>query len=241
MTTRRISSTADVKLALAWLKRHGTQTARTAMARYNIPSDHAFGVPMNQVQRLAKQIGRSHETAAVPLGQRLVRSAAPCGLCRRPCGWSRRLRWIVGAETSTTGPCATPVCFVLFDRTPHAWGKVEQWARRRDEFGKRAAFALLWGLTVHDKSAGDEPFVRGLRLVERAASDERHLRRQGGEHGAACHREAQPGTERRGVDGGSTADCLRGRSRTDSGEGRRQRAHRASQSFGASSTPRPRC
>lgn len=39
---------------------------------------------------------------------------------------------------------------------------------------KRAAFALLWGLTVHDKAAGDEPFLQGLALVERAATDERH-------------------------------------------------------------------
>jgi 3-methyladenine DNA glycosylase AlkD len=66
-------------------------------------------------------------------------------------------------------------CFALFDRTPHAWRKVAQWARRRDEFGKRAAFALLWSLTVHDRRAGDEPFARGLRLIEQAATDERNF------------------------------------------------------------------
>ncbi len=48
------------------------------------------------------------------------------------------------------------VCFHLFDRTPHAWGKVEKWSRRRDEFGKRAAFALLACLALHDKKTGDE-------------------------------------------------------------------------------------
>jgi 3-methyladenine DNA glycosylase AlkD len=67
------------------------------------------------------------------------------------------------------------VCFALFDRTPHAWRKVEQWSRRRDEFAKRAAFALLWGLTVHDKGADDALFARGLLLVEREATDERHF------------------------------------------------------------------
>ena len=36
-----------------------------------------------------------------------------------------------------------------------------------DEFGKRAAFALLWGLTVHDKRADDESFLQALLLVER--------------------------------------------------------------------------
>jgi len=65
--------------------------------------------------------------------------------------------------------------FNLFDRTPHAWTKVAQWSTRRNEFEKRAAFALLWSLTVHDKSAADEAFERGLVLVEREADDQRHF------------------------------------------------------------------
>jgi len=72
------------------------------------------------------------------------------------------------------GICDT-ACFHLFDRTPHAWSKVEQWARSDEEFVKRTAFALLWSLTVHDKNAGDKPFVHGLLLIERAATDERHF------------------------------------------------------------------
>ena len=40
---------------------------------------------------------------------------------------------------------------------------------------KRAAFALLWGLTVHDKHSDDAPFLESLRFVESAAEDERHF------------------------------------------------------------------
>jgi 3-methyladenine DNA glycosylase AlkD len=65
--------------------------------------------------------------------------------------------------------------FNLFDRTPHAWAKVTEWSARRGEFEKRTAFALLWSLTVHDKTAGNEPFLHGLGLIERAAVDERHF------------------------------------------------------------------
>ena len=67
------------------------------------------------------------------------------------------------------------ICFNLFDRTPHAWAKVAQWSGKRSEFEKRAAFALLWSLTVHDKHAGNEQFVQGLALIERAAADERNF------------------------------------------------------------------
>jgi 3-methyladenine DNA glycosylase AlkD len=52
---------------------------------------------------------------------------------------------------------------------------VAQWAPRRGEFVRRAAFALLWGLTVHDREASDARFVRGLRLIEQFAGDERNF------------------------------------------------------------------
>jgi 3-methyladenine DNA glycosylase AlkD len=64
---------------------------------------------------------------------------------------------------------------VLFDRTRHAWAKVHEWARLKPEFEKRGAFALLWGLTVHDKQSGDELFLEGLKLIEAAAEDERNF------------------------------------------------------------------
>jgi 3-methyladenine DNA glycosylase AlkD len=65
--------------------------------------------------------------------------------------------------------------FNLFDRSPHAWSKVAQWSRKRDEFEKRTAFALLWSLTVHDKRAADDAFIGGLKLIEREAEDDRNF------------------------------------------------------------------
>ena len=65
--------------------------------------------------------------------------------------------------------------FVLWDRTPHAWGKVREWSGRKEEFVKRAAFAMLASLTVHDKKAPDEPYLAGLKLVEREAVDDRNF------------------------------------------------------------------
>jgi 3-methyladenine DNA glycosylase AlkD len=66
-------------------------------------------------------------------------------------------------------------CFKLFDRSPHAWAKIAAWAALNDEFGRRAAFALLACLALHDKMADDQPFLDGLALVERAASDGRNF------------------------------------------------------------------
>ncbi|MEO5778671.1 MULTISPECIES: DNA alkylation repair protein [Arthrobacter] len=67
------------------------------------------------------------------------------------------------------------VCFTLFDKAPAAWSMVEPWANNDGEFTKRAGFALLWALALHDKSADDERFGNALALIDANASDPRHL------------------------------------------------------------------
>jgi 3-methyladenine DNA glycosylase AlkD len=56
---------------------------------------------------------------------------------------------------------------------------VSAWSRKTDEFGKRASFALLASLAGHDKTSDDRRFLDGLRLVERAATDDRNFVKKG--------------------------------------------------------------
>jgi 3-methyladenine DNA glycosylase AlkD len=85
-------------------------------------------------------------------------------------------RWC--REFDNWGICDT-LCFKLFDQTAHAWAKVAQWGDKRDEFVKRAAFALLASLAGHDKSATNDQFLQCLPLIERAATDERNFVKKG--------------------------------------------------------------
>ena len=164
----------QVQSALTWLKRHSTKATREGMARYAIPSDHAYGVAMKDIKALGKTLGRN-QPLAVALWATGVYEA-------------RMLASFVGDPDQLTAAQMDRWCkdfdnwafcdamsFNLFDRTPHAWTKVAQWSSRRNVFEKRAAFALLWSLTVHDKSAGDEAFLQGLALIEREAGDERNF------------------------------------------------------------------
>src|SRR6266487_327150 len=45
----------------------------------------------------------------------------------------------------------------------------------KEEFVKRAAFALIACLAWHDKAADDERFIELLPLLRRAATDQRNL------------------------------------------------------------------
>jgi 3-methyladenine DNA glycosylase AlkD len=163
-----------VDTAVDWLRRRGTQANREGMARYAIPSGKAFGVSMKNIQTLAKQLGRCHELAAALWDTGWYEARMLASYVDEPARVTpaQMDRWC--RDFDNWAVCDT-VCFALFDRTPHAWGKVQQWSRRREEFVKRAAFALLASLTVHDKRADDELFVKGLLLVEQAANDERNF------------------------------------------------------------------
>ena len=59
-------------------------------------------------------------------------------------------------------------CLNLFRKTALAHQKANEWSCREEEFVKRAGFALMATLAVHDKKSGDETFTAFLRpLSER--------------------------------------------------------------------------
>ena len=168
------SITGEVESALKWLQCHSTKATLDGMARYAIPSDKAYGVPMRDIKALGKELGH-HQKLASALWDTGVYEA-------------RMLASFAGDADSITSAQMDSWCkdfdnwafcdamsFNLFDRTPHAWKKVTQWSSKKREFEKRTAFALLWSLTVHDKHAGDERFLEGLALIEREAGDERNF------------------------------------------------------------------
>ena len=70
-------------------------------------------------------------------------------------------------------------CFDLFDKSPHAFAAIDRWADAEGEFVKRAAFALLASLALHDKKREDAPFLERLTLVEAAAGDPRNFVKKG--------------------------------------------------------------
>jgi 3-methyladenine DNA glycosylase AlkD len=168
-----------VREVLTWLERHGSKRQRDEMARrYAIHAPKSFGVSVGAIQQLAKRLGRDHELAAALWETGWYEARMLAAYIEDPARVTSAQmdRW--ARDFDNWGICDTQ-SFVLFGRTPHAWRKVEQWSGRRAEFVKRAAFATLATLALRDKSAGDEPFLRSLRLVERAATDDRNFVRKG--------------------------------------------------------------
>lgn len=163
-----------VRSCLRWLERHATRKTRDAMARYGLPSDRALGVSMRDIQVLAKEVGRDHALAAGLWKTGVYEARMLTSFVDEPARVTAAQmdRWC--RDFDNWGICDT-LCFNLFDRTPHAWSRVAAWSGKPAEFVRRAAYALLWSLSVHDKTAGDDRFLDGLARIEKAAVDERHF------------------------------------------------------------------
>ena len=67
------------------------------------------------------------------------------------------------------------VCMNLFDRTEFAFSKAIEWSSRKEEFVKRAGFALMASLAFHDKKAKNEKFMKFLPLIKKQSIDERNF------------------------------------------------------------------
>jgi 3-methyladenine DNA glycosylase AlkD len=70
------------------------------------------------------------------------------------------------------------VCGNLFDRTPYAYQKAVDWSSREAEFVKRAGFALMAWLPVHDKKARDEQFELFFPAIIAQSMDSRNFVRK---------------------------------------------------------------
>ena len=165
----------DVESLLAELERLGSKHRREEMApRYGIHTNRAWGVAMADILKIARRIGHDHALAAALWDTGWYEARTLAALIDAPdeVTPAQMDRWC--RDFDNWAICDT-ACMHLFDRTPHAFVKVAQWARSREEFIRRATFALLASLALHDKRADDNSIADCLPLIEQVATDERNF------------------------------------------------------------------
>ena len=167
-----------VRAALDWLERRGSKKNRDGMARYAIVAPKAFGVSVGDLRAYAKTIGRDHDLALKLWDTGWYEARMLACLVDDPklVSPAQMDRWC--RDFDNWAICDT-ACFHLFDKTAHAYKTVPKWARRKQEFVRRAAFALIASLALHDKKAPDAPFRRFFPLIEKAAPDDRNFVKKG--------------------------------------------------------------
>lgn len=193
-TAAKASTVHDV---MRELKRLGRRQTTRGLERYGIVAPNAYGVSVGDLKTLARRLGRNHGLAVGlwSTGQYDARMLAPFVDEPAKVTPAQMNRW---ARDFDNWAVCDAACFHLFDRTPHAWGRIRAWSADRREFVRRGAFALLASVALHNKDEADAPFLRALPLIARAATDDRNFVKKGvswalrsiGHRNAALHRAA---------------------------------------------------
>ena len=168
----------ELRAALDELERHASEKTRLGLGRYGIVAPRALGVSVADVRALGKQIGTNHALAHALWATGVYEARLLVAFVADPAELTvaEMDRWC--RDFDNWAVCDT-LCFALFDRSEHAFARVRAWAPAKAEFVKRAAFALLASLALHDRQSDDAAFVACLPLIEAAASDERNFVKKG--------------------------------------------------------------
>jgi len=155
------------------LKAKSDPAAVLGMARFGITAAKAYGWSAPALKQFAREIGKDHDLAQGLWGTGILEARALAGLIAEKEKVTERQMEAWAKDFDSWAVC-DGTCLNLFRYTPFAYRKCRQWSERKEEFVKRAAFALLACLTVSDKAAADGVFLRFLPLIKKQAVDERN-------------------------------------------------------------------
>lgn len=166
-----------VERAFAELRRNGSRYNVEGMVRFGIRSADIFGVSKPILDKIARAIGKNHELG-LQLWQTRNHDARLLGmLICEPARVTGKQMEAWAKEFDNWDVCDGTCCH-LFAAAGPAWKKSLSWTRRKNEFEKRAGFALIAYLAVHDKTAVDEQFSPYLQAIERESWDDRNFVRK---------------------------------------------------------------
>ncbi len=162
----------DADEAMSELRRLARPCDLDELARYGIRSKVILGVRTPDLVALAKRIGKDHRLALALWRTGVYDARHLAVLVDEPekVTEAQMERWAGDFDNWATCDGA---CLHLFDRTGFAHGKALEWTAREEEFVKRAGFALMAVLAVHDKDARDSVFLAWLPAIARESMDER--------------------------------------------------------------------
>jgi len=162
---------------LTTLESQADPAAVLGMARFGITAAKAFGWSTPALKKLAREIGKDHALAESLWSTGILEARYLAGLvAERRCVSERLMEdWVKDFDSWAI---CDGTCLNLFRYTPFAYRKCREWSGRREQFAKRAAFALMACLAVSDKAASNQTFLRLLPVIKREASDERNYVRK---------------------------------------------------------------
>lgn len=156
------------------LKSMENRKNKEGMARFGIKTDKALGISLYELRPLAKKIGKNHKLAQKLWASKIHEARMIAAFIDEPEKVTEKQmeKWVKDFDS---WDICDNTCFSLFDKTPYAYKKAVEWSKRKEEFVKRAAFAMMAALAVHDKKADDKKFEKFFPIIIRESTDERNF------------------------------------------------------------------
>jgi 3-methyladenine DNA glycosylase AlkD len=143
------------------------------MARFGIDITNAWCISAPNIRKVAKKIGKDHVLAIKLWDSGIHEARWLVSLVAEPEKLTKKQAETWARESGSWDICDS-LCMNLFDRTPFAYESVLAWSKKKDEFLKRAGFATMAMIALHDKTLSDEKFDPFFEAIKREATDERN-------------------------------------------------------------------
>ncbi len=153
------------------------------MARFGINPNNTYGVSIPNLRKIAKDLKNEDKTTFSNKNHFLAQQLWQSGIHE-----ARILACFIDDPKRVTKKqmdewvkdfdswdICDQCCSNLFDKKEFAFEKAEEWSECSEEFVKRAGFAMMACLAVHDKKAGDDKFLQFLPIIKRESIDERNF------------------------------------------------------------------
>ncbi len=174
MTSTNAFNLNDFNDIMACLETMYDPESAMARAHFAIPAEQSLGIPNPVIHDLAKKIGKNQELSLQlwDTGIHEARLLATLTGDPKKVTAAQMERWI---KTIQNWAVCDGACGNLFWKTPWAYEKAMDWSAREPEFEKRAGFALMAMLAVHDKKGDDQNFIPFFSRMEEEAGDDRNF------------------------------------------------------------------
>jgi len=164
----------QAKEILKKLKSLSDPKAVAGMARFGIAPKNTYGISIPNLRKIAKEIGINHSLAQQLWNSGIHEARILASMIDDPKAVMEKQmeKWVKDFDSWDV---CDQVCGNLFDKTNLAFPKAIEWSKRKEEFVKRAGFAIIAWSAFHNKEAKDRDFIKFLPLIKKASTDERNF------------------------------------------------------------------
>ena len=147
------------------------------MARFGINPRNTLGIPLSTLRPLGREIGKDHDLSQQLWESGIHEARILASIIGKPAQVTEEQMetWV---EDLDSWDVCDQVCMNLWGKSPYAYQKAHEWSTREEEFVKRAAFALMVAVAIHDKKASDERLEEFLPIIKAQAPDDRNFVRK---------------------------------------------------------------